>query len=407
MDMHVKNNVASYVLHKPSNGADLILTYRYRVKDASGSTRQALRAQARAVNFVWNYCCRVDREAQRRWKAGMAVGRPSTFDLATLCRGVTKELGIHSDTVDAVCRKFADARDACLPKTPRLRSFKKNLDFVPFSNFKRPAKLDGGRLTVLGRAYHLWLSRPLPENGKPKSWEFSTDARRRWYVNIQVEVPEPEKRNAPSLGIDLGLKSVVALSNGFKIAAPRFYRQDERQLAVFQQRGQKVRARALAAKVANRRRHFLHVVSRGLVQHYGEIYVGGVSPKTLAKTRMAKSVGDAGWSMLRNMLLYKSIATGGVMRIVSERYSSQTCSACGVIPVGSPKGLGALGIRQWTCDGCGTLHDRDINAARNIEIAGVERHPPAVEIPVLKGGEDVKLAFDVTLPAQTSQRAWS
>src|SRR5262249_38170930 len=157
-----------------------------------------------------------------------------------------------------------------------------------------------------------------------------TDARGRWYVNIQLEVPEAKKRNAPRLGIDLGLKSVVALSNGFKIAAPRFYRQEERQLGVFQRRGQKLRA--LAAKIANRRRHFLHVLSHGIVQRYGEIYVADVSPKTLAKTPMAKSVGDAGWSMLRNMLSYKSIATGGVMRVVSERYSSQACSACGVIP---------------------------------------------------------------------------
>ena len=103
-------------------------------------------------------------------------------------------MGIHSDTVDAVCRKFCDARDACFPNTPRFRSFKKNLDFVPFSNFKRPAKRDGAKLTVLGRSYHLWLSRPLPENGKPKSWEFSTDARGRWYVNIQVALPDPQKR---------------------------------------------------------------------------------------------------------------------------------------------------------------------------------------------------------------------
>ena len=240
-------------------------------------------------------------------------------------------------------------------------------------------------MTVLGRNYYLWLSRPIPENGKPKSWEFSTDARGRWYVNIQVELAEPEKRNAPSLGIDLGLKSVVALSNGFKIAAPKFYRQEEKQLGVFQRRGQKVRARALAAKIANRRRHFLHVTSHALVRHYGEIYVGDVSPKKLAKTPMAKSVHDAGWSMLRNMLSYKSIATGGVMRVVPERYSSQTCSVCGCIPATGPKGLGALGVRQWRCEECGTLHDRDINGALNIEIAGAERRPPVAEIHALRG----------------------
>ena len=79
-------------------------------------------------------------------------------------------------------------------------------------------------------------------------------------------MPDPEQRNAPSVGIDLGLNSVVALSNGFKIAAPRFYRQEDKQLGVFGQRGQKVRARALAAKIANRRRHFLHVMSHGIVQ---------------------------------------------------------------------------------------------------------------------------------------------
>ena len=361
----------------------VILTYRYRVKDASSSTRRALRRQARAVNFIWNFLCQTDREAQRRWKAGTAVRRPSYERMTGLCRGVTKDLGIHSDTVDGVCRKFCDARDACFPKTPRLRSFKKNLDFIPFSNFKRPAKLEGGKLTVLGGSYYLWLSRLVPENGKLKSWEFSTDARGRWYVNIQVELPEPEKRNAPPLGIDLGLKSVVALSNGFKIAAPRLYRQEEKQLGVFQRRGQKVRARALAAKIANRRRHFLHVMSHGLVQHYGEIYVGDVSAKKLARTRMAKSVLDAGWSTLRNMLSYKSIATGSVMRVVSERYSSQVCSCCGCIPDSSPKGMGALGVRHWVCSDCGESHDRDINAARNILRVGAERRPPVVEIPAL------------------------
>jgi hypothetical protein len=150
----------------------MFLSYRYRMKDASGSTRRALRARSRAVNFLWNYCGQVDREARRRWQAGAAIRRPWYAELTSLCRGVTKELGSHSDTVDAVCRKFCGARDACFPTTPRFRSFKKNLDFVAFSNFKRPAKLAGAKLTVLGRTYHLWLSRPIAENRKPKSWEF-------------------------------------------------------------------------------------------------------------------------------------------------------------------------------------------------------------------------------------------
>lgn len=342
--------------------------------------RRALRAQARAVNFVWNYCCQIDRDAKSRWKAGIAVHRPSAFDIANLCRGVTKELGIHSDTIDAICRKFVDARDICFPKTPRFRSFKRNLDFIPFSNFKRPAKLEGAKLTVLGRAYHLWLSRPLPTNGKPKSWEFSTDSRGRWYVNIQVELPETERREGSSVGIDLGLKDLATLSTGEKIATPRHYRAEEDKLALFQSRGQKVRARTLSAKIANRRKHFLHEITTKIVREHAEIYVGDVSPSRLAKTRMAKSIGDAGWTMLRTMLQYKSIATGAKCQIVSERYTSQTCSCCGTIPDSSPKGMSALGMRHWTCSSCGTKLDRDVNAATNILIVGAERRPPVAGI---------------------------
>ena len=359
------------------------LTFRYRIKDSSSGTRNVLRAQARAVNFVWNYCCQIDREAHSRWKAGRVAKRPSAFDLANLCRGVTKELGIHSDTVDAVCRKFADARQAYFPKTPRFRSYKRNLDFVPFSNFKRPAKLDGGNLTVLGRTYRLWFSRPIPDGGKPKSFEFSTDARGRWYVNIQVELPKAEKREGSAVGIDLGLRNLATISTGEKIPAMRHYRAEEKQLALFQSRGQKVRARAMSAKIANRRKHFLHVETSKIARDHVEIYVGDVNASGLKRTKMAKSVGDAGWSMFRNMLSYKAIALGGKCVVVSERWTSQTCSCCGTIPASSPKGMGALGIRRWVCSDCGADHDRDVNAAQNILRVGLECQPPVVEIPAL------------------------
>jgi transposase len=106
------------------------------------------------------------------------------------------------------------------PAPERPRKFCRNLDFIPLSNFDRPARLSGSNLRVLGRTYRLWLSRPMPENGKPKSWEMSTDARGRWYVNIQVEIADGEPRNGRA--IDLGLKDLVALSNGDKIQMPAF-----------------------------------------------------------------------------------------------------------------------------------------------------------------------------------------
>jgi putative transposase len=356
----------------------MFLTYRYRVKDAGASRRRALRAQARAVNFVWNYCCATDREAVKRWRAGRNVKRPTAFDLILLCRGTTKELGIHSDTVDAICKIFTSARKACFPKTPRFRSHKRSLDWIPFSNFRRPAKLKGNAISVLGKRYCLWLSRKIPENGMAKSWDFSTDARGRWYANIVIELPDALPRDGKAVGIDLGLKTLATLSTGEKIKMPAFYRKSEATLSIFKKRRQKARARATHAKVANQRRDYLHRASTRIVRENARIYVGDVSPSKLGKTRMAKSIHDAGWSEFRNMLSYKAIALGGVCEIVSEKWTTQACSECGSI--GGPKGIAGLRIRDWVCE-CGALHDRDVNSAKMILRLGVERYPLAEVIP--------------------------
>lgn len=100
------------------------------------------------------------------------------------------------------------------------------------------------------------------------------------------------------------------------------------------------------------------------------IVVGNVSSSGLAKTKMAKSVLDAGWFMLKTQLDYKSKAMQGVFLEVNEAYSTQACSCCGSVSINSPKGRAGLGIREWTCPDCGALHDRDVNAARNILAAG-------------------------------------
>lgn len=364
----------------------MILTFKYRLKDGGCSTKRALRSQARAVNFVWNYCCQVDREAQARWRAGRHVKRPTAFDLINLCAGVCRDLGLHSDCISAICQKFSEARRATFPKTPRFRSFKRNLDWIPVSRFAKAATITGSALTFQKRRYHFWSSRPLPEGGKLKAWSMAADSRSRWYLNIAVELPDAEKRTGKrEIGIDLGLKTLATLSDGTKIAPPAFYRQAETELARLQRFGLKDRARSLAAKVANQRKHFLHVVSTKMVRDYDRIIVGDVSPSRLSKTRMAKSVHDAGWSALRSMLQYKAITQGAQVKVVNEKWTSQTCSSCGVIPASSPKGMGALGIRRWDCSECNASHDRDVNAAMNILIAGAERRPPAVGILAPRG----------------------
>jgi IS605 OrfB family transposase len=117
-----------------------------------------------------------------------------------------------------------------------------------------------------------------------------------------------------------------------------------------------------------------------LVHNNQFIAVGNVSPSKLAKTKMAKSILDASWAMLKIQLAYKARRHNAVFIEVDERFTSQTCSCCGSIPDSSPKGMGALGIRHWTCSCCGSLHDRDVNAAQNILRVGLERQAPVVEI---------------------------
>lgn len=358
----------------------MILTFRYRVKDKTSAKH--LRRMSGAVNYAWNYCCATQREAERRWKGDKRVRWPSRYDFVRLMTGASAELGIHSDTLGAVARQFVDSRKAAR-HCPAWRSRKNgNLGWIPF-NAERAFRIDADAraVFVLGRKYPLWYSRPIPDDEETeiKTASFAEDARGRWYFNVQIEVKEEPAKEAPPVAIDLGLKDLATLSDGRKIEMPAFYRRHEAKLALAQKRGQKRRATTLHAKVKNSRKHFLHERSTELVREHGCIIVGDVNAAAMTQTRMAKSVLDAGWSMFREQLRYKALRHGVAFAVVTEKWTTQTCSDCGSI--GGPKGIAGLRMRHWTCSDCGASHDRDVNAARNLLRVGLERQPPAEEIP--------------------------
>jgi putative transposase len=192
-------------------------------------------------------------------------------------------------------------------------------------------------------------------------------------LNACVAVPsaEPRSQSKRDVAIDLGLQDLIATSDGEKLSAPQFYRGLEPKLAIAQRAGKKHRARAIHAKIANRRRDSLHQFSTRLVRAYDIIFVGNVSAAALVKTPRAKSVLDAGWSAFRSMLRYRCDFAGATFAEVNEAFSTQTCSACDARS--GPKGIAGLGIRGWTCSECGTVHDRNVNAAKNILAAGRRR----------------------------------
>ncbi|MDD2846133.1 MAG: transposase [Rhodoferax sp.] len=230
-----------------------------------------------------------------------------------------------------------------------------------------------------------------------RAGSFSQDSRGRWYLNVVVKVQPQASTATAGFGIDLGLKEAAVASTGERIEG-RFYRKLECKLGLAQRAHKKQRARAIHAKIANQRKDLLHQFSAQLVKNNAAIFVGDVESTKLVKTRMAKSTLDAGWASLKAMLEYKSHQAGIVFEVVSESYTTQTCSCCGSIPASSPKGRAGLGIREWVCSHCATVHDRDVNAAKNILARGLARlaegtpHEDrgcanAQRIPVIHGGE--------------------
>ena len=349
----------------------MILGYRYRVKSLNG----LLNKQSRAVNFVWNYCNDRQKDALRfgrRWLTG--------FDLNNLTTGSSKELGLHSGAINATCEQYVKSRQ--LHKRPFLRyRGRRSLGWIPFKG--RDLKRSGDAFRFAGNTFRVFNSRPLPDGKIKDGSNFSRDARGNWFLNIVIEVEAAIARvPVRGVGIDLGLKEFAAFSTGERIENPRHFRQLEEALAAAQRAGKKRQAANIHARITNARHDFLHKISTRIVRDFDYIAVGNVSAAGLAKTSMAKSVLDAGWSSFRNMLAYKSIANGAWYEEVNESFSSQTCSSCGTLPDSRPKGIAGLGIRQWVCSDCGASHDRDVNAALNL-LARSGHRAPAEGIPAL------------------------
>lgn len=196
----------------------------------------------------------------------------------------------------------------------------------------------------------------------------------KWYVIVSLELsdPTPAPHAGPKTGIDIGLSSLVTLSNGQTIDNPRWYRAAENKLAQaqrvvsrrvkFSNRWRK-QARLVArrhTKIANQRRDFHHKLARQLVNTYSLIAVEDLNMNGLARSSLAKSVHDAGWSQLVMFLTYKAGEAGSQVVAVSPRQTSQVCSECdGLVPKD-------LSVRVHVCPECGLTLNRDVNAARNI-----------------------------------------
>lgn len=351
----------------------MFLTYKYRLAQRSYGRR--LRRHATALNQVWNYDVAVQRQHERDWKASAPKKRwPSEYNLNAATAGTSRELGTHAGSIHEINRQFSQSRDKA-KRSPRFRrSFgpRRSLGWVPFRAEDR--KLSGNSIRFHGKTYRWFKDRSLPPI--VKGGAFVEDVSGRWWVCLIVEVDENLPAGAGQIGIDLGLKHLAVTSDGEKIEAIRSYRQLESKLAVAQRSHNKHRVRAIHRKIKNIRADHLHKMSARFAVANRLIIVGNVSASQLVRTNLAKSILDAGWSTFRNQLRYKARRHGAEYKEVDECFTTQTCSHCGgCSSAGRPRGITGLGIREWRCSSCGTSHDRDVNAARNILALGLSAGP--------------------------------
>ena len=244
-------------------------------------------------------------------------------------------------------------------------------------------KWDGSTLRIakMDAALNIRFSRTIPKAAKVTTVTVSKDCSGRYFVSmlctdeVQAKAPVSAK-----VGIDLGLSHFAILSTGEKIAAPNTFRKNEEKLAKLQRKlakktkgsanrkKAKLKVAKLHAKIADSRKDFLHKLSTRLVNENQVIAIETLAVSNMQKNHnLAKSIADASWSEFVRQLEYKSLWYGRELVGIDRWYpSSKRCSDCGHTVKKMP-----LNVREWTCQECGTIHDRDINAARNVLAAGL------------------------------------
>jgi putative transposase len=291
---------------------------------------------------------------------------------------------------------LADRLDKALKRFMARKEMKQTVGFPRFKGANRwhsirlrqygksrDTYLSGRWLKVphkLGKRIKVKQHRPL--EGIPKTACLTLRADGKWYVLITCKLQNPPSvcRDEPDIGLDVGLKNVLADSEGHTVANPRHLQKSQKRLRRAQRKvsrckkgshRRKKAARAVARthlKVARQRMDFLHKLVKSYAENYNRIVVEELNVEGMAKNHtLAKSIYDAGWTTFVKILEHKAEEAGAQVIKVPARHTTQMCSECGDI---APK---SLSVRRHTCISCGHEEDRDVNAARNIKSRGISR----------------------------------
>jgi putative transposase len=358
------------------------LSYKYRLKP---STEQVAVLEKQLRLCRWAYNALLEHSfSERRAGRGTPTHKALTYLLPAM-KARTPELNnVFSQVLQNVAMRvrsgfegyWARKRAGLRAHLPRFRG-EDRYDSLTYPQFGFRLK-DG--VLCLSKIGDLRIIQHRPIEGKVKTLTVTRSRAGKWYAVFASEVEaKPIQNRLPAVGVDFGLNSLVALSDGTLIEAPQSYRGAEERLGRAQRRlsrkmwGSRNREKArrwvasACERVANRRRDYTYKTARSIVNRYERVYVEDLKVQSMMRNRrLSKSLGDAGWGMLRNALTYMAERSEGVTAFVNPRGTSQTCSGCGAYVRKD------LSVRTHRCPGCGLTIDRDVNAALNVLKRGLE-----------------------------------
>jgi putative transposase len=356
------------------------ITYRYRLEPTAKQAAQ-MRQFAGARRWVWNWALNRKRTHYAETHTNLTYNMLASELTALKQQPETVWLReIDSQALQQVLRDLERAFQAFFAKRSGFPQFKsKKTDRLRFRIPQR-VTIDGTFVQVpkIGRI-RARMHRPVA--GTIKSATFKQEPDAHWYVCFVVEQTVPERSERPirtHVGVDLGLKAFAVLSVGEPIANPRYYRTQMRKLRRTQRAlsrrvmgsANRTKARRRVAclhqKVKQQRADFLHKAAADLAKRFDLISIEDLSVRGLARTKLSTSVLDAGWGTFRQFLTYKADWNDSYLMVIGRFYpSSRLCGVCGRVNADL-----TLDDRSWICC-CGAVHDRDQNAACNIDAEGM------------------------------------
>lgn len=358
-----------------------------------------------ATRFIYNLALETKQMAWVGYKVNL-----SCFDLIKQLPELKKECEwlkeVNSQSLQFPIRNLDNAFTRFFKGQSKFPNFKKKGGFGSF-NIQQSVNIKDGKLTIpkFKEGIEIVLHRPL--KGNIRQATITRTPTGKYFASILCETgesvkPKEQVSEETTVGIDLGIKTFIVVSNGKQYDNPKFLRKAQSKLKYLQRKYSKHKGKrtkqklALAhEKVANQRKDFLHKVSTELIRDSQSVAVETLQVSNMLKNhKLAKSISDAGWGMFVAMLEYKANWYGkNILKIGTFEPSSKTCSCCGRIN----KEL-TLKDREWTCIGCNSLLDRDANAAINIKnfalrniLSGVDRKNQG-KLPTLVGSLTLEAA---------------